>query len=71
MMIVVNLQWDEEANVYFATSNDMTGLALESESCENLIKRCQMVVPELLKLNNELPNDEKILLRFIFECELN
>lgn len=51
MEYIVNLIWDNEANVWVATSNDIPGLVLESESYDTLLARVKLAAPELLELN--------------------
>ncbi|MCM1091465.1 MAG: DUF1902 domain-containing protein [Butyrivibrio sp.] len=51
MEYVVNLIWDNEANVWIATSDDIPGLVLESGSFDALLERVRFAVPELLTLN--------------------
>ena len=51
MNINISIKWDEEAQVYIAICDDI-GLALESASYDNLLKKVQDAVPELLSLNN-------------------
>ena len=51
MEYVVNLIWDDEANVWVATSEDIPGLVLESGSFDALLERVRFAVPELLTLN--------------------
>ena len=48
----VNFQWDSEANVWVATSGDITGLILESESLDQLMQRVMQAAPELIALNH-------------------
>jgi hypothetical protein len=48
---VVNLEWDSDAAVWVATSEDVPGLALESGSLDALAERLHSAVPELLALN--------------------
>lgn len=48
----VKLTWDNEANVWVATSDDIPGLALESNSYDALIEKVKIASPELLELNN-------------------
>lgn len=48
----VDFQYDEEAAVWIATSEDLTGLVLEDESPEALMKRVAAAAPELIELNN-------------------
>lgn len=47
----VNFQYDNEAGVWIATSDDLTGLVLESESPETLMNRVIAAAPELIELN--------------------
>ena len=51
MDYTVNLVWDNEANVWVATSEDIPGLVLESGSFDALLERIRFAVPELLSLN--------------------
>ena len=49
----IKLDWDSEANVWIATSDDVPGLVLESGSLDALIERVKYAVPELLELNGK------------------
>ena len=49
----IKLEWDSQANVWIATSNDVPGLVLESGSFDALIERVRYAVPELLELNQK------------------
>lgn len=55
MNYTVLFTWDEEASVWVATSPDVTGLVLESESLDSLMNRVKDAVPELLELNSQAP----------------
>ena len=46
---IINLQWDTEASVWIATSDDVPGLVLESGSFDVLLERVRYAVPELLE----------------------
>ncbi|MDR0960084.1 MAG: DUF1902 domain-containing protein [Propionibacteriaceae bacterium] len=48
----VDLQWDEEAGVWIATSESVPGLVLEDESRDVLQERVYLAIPELLELNS-------------------
>ena len=48
---VVIADWDAEAGVWVATSEDVPGLATESETLEALSDKLQDLVPELLQAN--------------------
>ena len=49
---VVDFRWDDEGKVWIATSGDIDGLVLESESFDELMKRVMTAVPELVALNH-------------------
>ena len=55
MDYTVHFTWDDEAQVWFATSPDVKGLVLESESLDKLMSRVKDAVPELLALNSQEP----------------
>ena len=46
----VLLIWDEEAQVWYCTSEDIPGLILESGSLDVLVERARHAAPELLEL---------------------
>lgn len=48
----VTFTWDDEADVWIATSKDIPGLVLESGSFDTLIERVRFAIPELLALNS-------------------
>lgn len=51
MEYIVSLTWDNDADVWIATSEDIPGLVLESGSFDALLERVRFAVPELLSLN--------------------
>ena len=55
MEYTVMLQWDPEAAVWVATSEDIIGLVLECGSVDALVERVRYAVPELLELNHQQP----------------
>lgn len=63
MEYVINFTWDDEANVWIATSDDIPGLVLESGSFDALLERTRFAVPELLALND--PKTQPLSLTFI------
>src|SRR5215470_14721711 len=50
----VNAEWDEEAGVWVASSEDVPGLATGADTLEALIEKLRVVVPELLDANGLL-----------------
>lgn len=53
MDYTINFVWDDEANVWIATSEDIPGLVLESGSFDALVERVRFAVPELIELNGQ------------------
>ena len=51
----ITAQWDEEAGVWVATSDDVPGLATGADTFEDLIQKLKIVIPELLVENGLLP----------------
>ncbi|WP_323015199.1 DUF1902 domain-containing protein [Devosia sp.] len=49
--LLVTAQWDDEAGVWVATSDDIPGLVTEATSLDGLLERVLAVVPELLEDN--------------------
>jgi predicted RNase H-like HicB family nuclease len=47
----VHADWDEEAKVWVASSEDVPGLATEAETAEDLVQKLKTLIPELLSLN--------------------
>jgi len=47
----VRAEWDHEALVWVATSDDVPGLATESDTLENLVHKLKILIPELLEAN--------------------
>ena len=52
--ITVNAEWDAEAKVWVATSDDVPGLVTEAETVEALAEKLSVMVPELLEANGAL-----------------
>ena len=51
----IKVLWDDDAGVWSASSSDVAGLAIEAQTKEALIKRLNVVIPELLELNHTSP----------------
>lgn len=49
-------QWDSDAGVWVAESNDVPGLVAEAESPNRLSQKLKILIPELLELNG-IPSD--------------
>lgn len=49
--LFIRAEWDEEAAVWVASSDDVLGLATEADTLEGLSKKLETLAPELLDLN--------------------
>ena len=49
----VRAEWDGEARVWVATSDDVPGLATEGKTIEKLVEKLKVMIPELLEANGE------------------
>jgi len=64
---IVHAKWDDEADVWVATSDDVPGLVTESKTFEALLKKLRSLVPELLELNGAMPKSGKAAYRVVAE----
>jgi predicted RNase H-like HicB family nuclease len=60
MEYTIFLNWDDEARIWFTTSDDIPGLILGSDSVESLIERVKLAAPELLELSGLSPHNIKL-----------
>jgi len=58
---LVTAQWDNEANVWVATSDDIAGLVSEARTLDELFKRVVAVTPELLEDNGLSREDSNVI----------
>lgn len=49
--MAISIEFDDEASVWVATSDDVPGLATEAFSLEDLFRKLARMVPELIELN--------------------
>jgi len=49
--LFIRAEWDEEAQIWVASSDDVPGLATEEETLEGLISKLKIMIPELLDAN--------------------
>ena len=50
--IFVHADWDEEAEVWVAVSDDVPGLVAEADTTEALLAKLHVLIPELLEAND-------------------
>ena len=53
--LIVEAEWDAEAKVWVATSEDVPGLATEADTIDALRSKLEIMIPELLAANGALP----------------
>jgi predicted RNase H-like HicB family nuclease len=54
----VQADWDHEAGVWVATSDDVPGLATEAPTIEALAEKLRTMIPELLEANQLLSSEQ-------------
>ena len=50
---LVKAQWDDEAEVWVAESDDIPGLITEADTMEYLIKKLKILIPEVIEANRD------------------
>ena len=61
MRCKIKLVWDKKSEVWIATSQDVPGLILESESLDVLINKVRTAIPELIELNGTKHREYSLL----------
>ncbi|MBI5142731.1 MAG: DUF1902 domain-containing protein [Nitrospirae bacterium] len=56
--LFIRAEWDDEAEVWVATSDDVPGLATEADTLEALSLKLESMVPELMDLNGSTEGPE-------------
>ena len=56
--LFVRAEWDDEARVWVATSDDVPGLATEEDTLESLVEKLKRLIPELLEANGSTGENE-------------
>lgn len=60
----IQADWDAEADVWVATSDDVPGLATEAPTLELLTRKLRKMIPELLLANKVLSSEATGTVRF-------
>ena len=68
---IITADWDDEAHVWVATSDDVPGLATEATTFESLLDKLRTMVPELLELNGALPESRDVPYRVVAQRHEN
>ncbi|SFI84703.1 DUF1902 domain-containing protein [Albimonas pacifica] len=65
--IVVRANWDEEARVWVASSQDIDGLAVEADTLEALQPKVVAAICDLLEANGDGSDEPEIPVRILAE----
>ncbi len=68
--LFINAIWDDEASVWVATSEDVPGLVTEASTCDDLVSKLKIMIPELLEANGVIENDSSEEIPFKLLSEL-
>jgi len=49
--LFIRAEWDDEALVWVASSDDVPGLATEESTLDGLIQKLKIIIPELMEAN--------------------
>ena len=60
--------WDDEAAVWIAESDDVPGLVTEADTVDGLIAKLKVMIPELLEANGTLMDDQEIPFTLLSSC---
>ncbi len=60
----IDADWDPEAEVWVATSEDVPGLATGAPTVEALSEKLRTLIPELLEANGLLPGGQPDAIAF-------
>ncbi|MPZ59062.1 MAG: DUF1902 domain-containing protein [Rhizobiales bacterium] len=50
-LITITARWDDEARVWIATSENVSGLVVEADTWADMIEEVRLVLPDLLELS--------------------
>jgi predicted RNase H-like HicB family nuclease len=62
---IIQADWDAEASVWVATSDDVPGLVTEAKTFDGLLKKLRTIVPELMELNGAMPKSGRVPYRVV------
>ena len=57
-VFIIRAEWDHDASIWSATSDDVLGLATEADSIEVLFNKLSSMIPELMFLNKVTDDNE-------------
>ena len=66
-LILIRAQWDEDAAVWVATSEDLPGLVTEADTLEVLRDKVLVMVPERLDANDLISDLPELTIHILAE----
>ena len=66
MKIIVEAFWDDETEVWVASSAENIGLATEADTIEELREKISIMIPELLSPTMEGPFEIELIARSLY-----
>ncbi|HTQ77031.1 MAG TPA: DUF1902 domain-containing protein [Burkholderiales bacterium] len=67
--VIIYANWDDEAKVWVATSEDVPGLITEAASLNELVPKLKVMIPEMLDANGYGETDDDIPFRLKMELQ--
>lgn len=61
--VQIDAEWDDEARVWIATSDDAPGLVVEAETWQSMIDDVRAILPKLLETNEGFAGDIALIFR--------
>ena len=61
--VTIDAWWDAEAGVWIATSQDIPGLTVETESWSAMIAEVPLVIEDLLEVREERQRPSRLIFR--------
>lgn len=56
----VSCLWDDEARTWYVSETDVPGLATEAATLEEMERKLQQMIPEVLELNDTLESRQQV-----------
>lgn len=66
---IIRANWDNEAEVWVATSDNVPGLITEASTAGELVEKLKVMIPELLVENGVIPDCKSTQIPFHLHSE--
>lgn len=54
---IIRTFWDDEAKMWVASSDNFVGIATEAKTLDKLVKKLEVMIPEILEANGYISAD--------------